>query len=247
MSSTEQLRRALPANHVENTFASWAFLREYSIEEDLGCLTVIRLDSECLRDTVAVEPVASQFEALVRALEEPTLRMLAIITTADGDSNYAATAKQLGAKFVGDGGKIMTANLSPTPGDATPEERLSAVDPTFVAQIEEKNACCVVQIMAGERVASTGKTTVKDGVATFDGIFTEMEFQRRGLATCVMAFLVRWALANGAAHGLLNGSPHGQMLYHSLGWTAIYDVINIGGEPVLGFLDRMRQKYAPKK
>lgn len=155
--------------------------------------------------------------------------MLAIITAVDGDNNYAVKAKQFGAKFVGDGGKIMTANLAPTPGEATPEEKLAAVDPNFVVQIEEKDACCVVRILVGEKVASTGKTTVKEDIATFDGIFTEMDFQRRGLATCVMAFLVRWALANGAVHGLLNGSPQEQMLYHRLGWTAIYNVINIGG------------------
>ncbi|KAJ3472300.1 hypothetical protein NLG97_g11108 [Lecanicillium saksenae] len=101
--------------------------------------------------------------------------------------------------------------------------------------------------MAGDKMASTGKTTVKDGIATFDGIYTDMDFWRRGLATCVMAFLVRWATDNGASVGLLNASPFGQKLYQVLGWTAIYNVVSVGGEPALGFLERMRQKYAPKK
>ncbi len=246
MSKAQQLRSALPANHVENTFTSWAALRGYNLEMGLGTLTVVRLDSEGLRDTVAIEPDTALFETLLRALEEPTLQMLAIIAAVDGDSHYAATAKEHGASFVGDGGQIMTANLVPILEESTPENKLSAIDPTYVAQIDEYNGCCIVQVMAGESVASTGKATVKDGIATFDGIFTEMNFQRRGLATCIMAFLVRWALNNGANKGLLNASPHGQKLYSTLGWTAIYDVVNIGGEPVLGFLDRMRQKYAPK-
>ncbi|TQV91283.1 hypothetical protein IF1G_10164 [Cordyceps javanica] len=247
MSNAERLRTALPANHVEKTFLSWAYLRGYRIEIDFDCLTIVRSDSEDLRETVAFEPKSTLLETLIRALEEPTLRMMTVITTVDGDDKYAAIAKERGVKFVGDGGKIMAAKLSPRPEEATPEDKLASIDPAFVAQVDEQNGCCAVRIMAGKKLASTGKSAVSDGIATFDGMFTDMEYQRRGLATCVLAFLVRWAVANGARVGMLNASPHGQMLYSGLGWTSVYNVVSMGGEPAIGFMERMRQKYAPKK
>lgn len=242
--SAAELRRSLPADHVATMYTSWAALRAYAVSQDLGCLTVVRLDAESMHDVVALEPSSAQFETLLRALDEPALRMLAIITAVDGETDYRAQAKAQGAKFVGDGGKVMTATL--TSADTTPEQQLSAIGEKFTARVEEKDGCCTVEIMVGETLASTGKTTVKDGIATFDGIYTDMGFQRRGLATCVMAFLTRWAMEHGGNVGMLCASPFGQLLYEGLGWTSIYNVVSIGGEPALGFLERMRLKYAPK-
>ncbi|OAA53112.1 hypothetical protein ISF_09066 [Cordyceps fumosorosea ARSEF 2679] len=118
----------------------------------MGCLTTVRLDGEDLRVTVAVQPEPALFHTLVQAVQEPTLRMITVITPVDGDDDYAATAKQRGAKFAGDGGKIMTARLSCDASEKVgPEDKLAAVDPALVALVEVRNGCCTVQVMAGDK------------------------------------------------------------------------------------------------
>lgn len=246
MSNSHQLRERLPHDFISIKFTSWAAIREYSTETELGCLTVVRHSSEDLRETIAVEPTATLLASLARMLDEPTLRMLTIITTADDpDAVYKSFAKDHGVKYIGNGGKIMATDLAQPRDGTTPEEKLAAIDPAFITQIEEKpDGCISVKVMSGERAVSSGQATVKDGIATFDGIFTEVDFQRRGLATAVMGHLVRWALGRGASFGLLNASPFGQMLYQGLGWTALYDVEHLGSQLTVDFQDRMRKKYA---
>lgn len=245
MSNSHQLRERLPHDFISIEFTSWATIRDYSTETELGCLTVVRHSTEDLRETVAVEPTATLLASLARMLDEPTLRMLTIITTADDpDTVYKSLAKDHGVTFIGNGGKIMATDLARPSDGTTPEDQLAAIDPAFMTQIEEKpDSCISVKIMLGDRVVSSGQATVTDSIATFDGIFTEMDFQRRGLATAVMGYLVRWVLSRGASFGLLNASPFGQMLYQGLGWTALYNVVHIGSQLTVEFQDRMRKKY----
>lgn len=246
MSNSMQLRGRSPHDFIRINFTSWAAIREYSTEMELGCLTVVRHAMEDLRETVAVEPDATLFTKMARMLEQPTLRMLTIITSVNEPAAvYKALAKDHGVEYIGHGGKIMAADLALASNDTTPEEKLAAIDPAFKTQIEEKpDGCISVKVMSGERAVSSGLATVKDGIATFDGVFTEVDFQRRGLATAVMAYLVRWVLESGASIGLLNASPFGQMLYEGLGWTALYDVVHVGSQLTVDFQERMRKKYA---
>ncbi|KAJ2983287.1 hypothetical protein NQ176_g807 [Zarea fungicola] len=245
MVNSLELPNKLPHNLIENKFTCWAAIRRYTIETDLGCLTVVRQDCENLRETVAVEPDVVLFERLVQRLDEPRLRMLTIITATESNGVYATKAKERGIKFVGDGGKIMVATLTQM-GDCTPEMNLASVDPKFTTSMEEDNLVCSVKVILGDRAVSSGSVMVNDGIATFDGIFTEMDFQRRGLATIVMGYLVRWALNKAASTGVLNASPQGQLLYCKLGWTAVYNIVSLGGQPALDFHARMREKYARK-
>ena len=243
-----RIHERLPRDFIHINFTSWASVREYSTETEAGCLVVVRHGSEDMRETVAVEPDAILFATLAQLLAEPTLRMLTIITTVDNpDAVYKALALTHGVKYIGNGGKIMAADLAPS-ADTTPstlsEEKLAAIDPLFKTQTEEKQGCVSFKVMSGERAVSSGQATVKDGIATFDGIFTEMDFQRRGLATIVMHYLVQWAVARGASIGLLNASPFGQKLYHKLGWVAVCDVVHVGGQPAVDFQERMRRKYS---
>ncbi len=246
MANSQQLRERLPHDFINIKFTSWAAIREYSTETELGCLTVVRHDAEDLRETVAIEPGATLFASLTRMLNEPTLRMLTIVTTIDDPAAvYKALAKDHGVEYIGNGGKIMATSLAQPTHGPTPEERLAAIDPAFATLIEDKpDGCISVKVMSGERTVSSGQATVKGGIATFDGVFTEMDFQRRGLATAVMGYLLRWALKRGASFGLLNASPFGQMLYQGLGWTALYDVVHVGSQLTAEFQERMRKKYA---
>ncbi|MGW4897169.1 GNAT family N-acetyltransferase [Kitasatospora sp. NPDC004240] len=67
--------------------------------------------------------------------------------------------------------------------------------------------------------AASGLMGVAGPYAVAHRIRTAPAHRRRGLASVVMAGLVREAAALGAAHGLLIASPEGERLYTSLGWT----------------------------
>lgn len=237
MSDVQHLRDQLCPNFITIAFSSWAQLRNYTIVEGVSdCLKVIRHDSEDLRETIAYEPNTTHFHRLVTLLAEPTLRMLTIITA--GTSEYKAIAKDSGVEFIGDGGKIMTIDLK---NEFYAEN--SKEQPINVT-LKEQGCHCSAEVLVNRRVVASGKAAVDGTIATFDGLFTEIEFQRRGLATAIMRRLSEWSYANGATTGLLCASPFGQKLYASLGWTEIYDVLSLGGSPILGFHERMRKKYA---
>jgi GNAT superfamily N-acetyltransferase len=75
------------------------------------------------------------------------------------------------------------------------------------------------------QIAVTGATAVADQIATAD------EHQRRGLGSLVMRTLQGVAHSAGAATGILVGSPDGQALYRSLGWTTRSPMASLVHQP----------------
>lgn len=239
--AAQQLRAQLPTNWLSLTFSSFAALRKSNTDNDLGFLTVIRTDNEDMRETVAFEPEMDKFSELAKLLVQPALRMLTVVVQGQkNETGYMEIVKDNGVKYLGNGGKIMAIDLSADSSISS----ANSLAPEFTLRSEEQDGCCAVEILHGGNVVSSAKATAQSGIATFDGMFTEPSFQRRGLATIVMRHLIQWAVTNGAALGLLNASPPGQTLYSSLGWTGLYDVMSFGGQPAIDFHERMRRKWA---
>ncbi|GAA2261158.1 hypothetical protein GCM10010430_51670 [Kitasatospora cystarginea] len=75
------------------------------------------------------------------------------------------------------------------------------------------------------QVAPTGRTAVVDQIEASPG------HRRRGLGSLVMRTLQDTAHAAGAATGVLVGTPEGQALYSTLGWTTHSPMASLWFEP----------------
>lgn len=75
------------------------------------------------------------------------------------------------------------------------------------------------------QVAPTGRSAV------IDQIETAPEHRRRGLGGLVMRTLQDTAHAAGATTGVLVGTPDGQALYSTLGWTTHSPMTSVWFEP----------------
>lgn len=86
-------------------------------------------------------------------------------------------------------------------------------------EFSEYNTTFVVRIVAenGEQ-ASIGRVSLIDDVAVYDRIVTEINHQRKGLASFLLKELEKIALSKGFANNLLVATEEGKLLYENLGW-----------------------------
>ncbi|UHO39982.1 GNAT family N-acetyltransferase [Chryseobacterium capnotolerans] len=86
-------------------------------------------------------------------------------------------------------------------------------------EFSEYNTTFVVRIVAenGEQ-ASIGRVSLIDDVAVYDRIITEVNHQRKGLASFLLKELEKIALSKGFSNNLLVATEEGKLLYENLGW-----------------------------
>ncbi|WP_160137311.1 GNAT family N-acetyltransferase [Chryseobacterium sp. c4a] len=100
-------------------------------------------------------------------------------------------------------------------------------------EFSEYNTTFVVRIVAenGEQ-ASIGRVSLIDDVAVYDRIITEVNHQRKGLASFLLKELEKIALSKGFSNNLLVATEEGKLLYENLGWEvyALHTSIVIPGE-----------------
>ncbi|RQO40813.1 N-acetyltransferase [Chryseobacterium sp. KBW03] len=86
-------------------------------------------------------------------------------------------------------------------------------------EFSEYNTTFVVRIVAenGEQ-ASIGRVSLIDNIAVYDRIVTEINHQRKGLATFLLKELEKIALSKGFSNNLLVATEEGKRLYETLGW-----------------------------
>ncbi|AZA83914.1 N-acetyltransferase [Chryseobacterium lactis] len=86
-------------------------------------------------------------------------------------------------------------------------------------EFSEYNTTFVVRIVAenGEQ-ASIGRVSLIDDVAVYDRIVTEIDHQRKGLASFLLKELEKIALSKGFSNNLLVATEEGRLLYETLGW-----------------------------
>ncbi|MCS4304722.1 GNAT family N-acetyltransferase [Chryseobacterium sp. BIGb0232] len=86
-------------------------------------------------------------------------------------------------------------------------------------EFSEYNTTFVVRIVAenGEQ-ASIGRVSLIDDAAVYDRIITEIQHQRKGLASFLLKELEKIALLKGFHNNLLVATEEGKLLYENLGW-----------------------------
>lgn len=86
-------------------------------------------------------------------------------------------------------------------------------------EFSEYNTTFVVRIVSenGDQ-ASIGRVSLIDDVAVYDRIVTDINHQRKGLASFLLKELQKIALSKGFANNLLVATEEGKLLYEKLGW-----------------------------
>ncbi|PWN61056.1 GNAT family N-acetyltransferase [Chryseobacterium viscerum] len=86
-------------------------------------------------------------------------------------------------------------------------------------EFSEYNTTFVVRIVAeNDEQASIGRVSLIDDVAVYDRIVTEINHQRKGLASFLLKELEKIALSKGFSNNLLVATEEGKLLYENLGW-----------------------------
>jgi GNAT superfamily N-acetyltransferase len=95
----------------------------------------------------------------------------------------------------------------------------------YVAELVSKPPLIDIHLYGHGELAATGRMSVHGEYAVADMIQTLPSHRRRGLARAVMSALTTTARTEGATQGLLAASPEGRLLYESLGWTTVTDLL----------------------
>ncbi|MGC4949264.1 GNAT family N-acetyltransferase [Streptomyces sp. DT224] len=120
-------------------------------------------------------------------------------------------------------GYLMTRHLAPEPHEAPAGYTLTSWTRGGVIRV-------LVRTQAGH-FAARGQMAQAGSHAVADQIETAAEHRRKGLGGLVMRTLQSSAYEAGARTGLLVGTPEGQALYSSLGWTTRSPMASLWYEP----------------
>ncbi|MGA9211572.1 GNAT family N-acetyltransferase [Kaistella sp.] len=86
-------------------------------------------------------------------------------------------------------------------------------------EYENYNSTFVIKIVTKKgELSSIGRVVLVDDLAIYDRISTEINHQRKGLATFVMKELEKIALSKGIFNNFLVATEEGKSLYELLGW-----------------------------
>ncbi|MEU4352097.1 GNAT family N-acetyltransferase [Streptomyces sp. NPDC023838] len=149
--------------------------------------------------------------------DEASVRKLVEATTAPGTWLKLFAQDDTVRPWLGPGwrldqpGFLMTAPLAPAPAEVPAGYTLTRWTTGGVLRV-------LVRTEAGH-FAARGQIAPTGATAVADQIETSPEHRRRGLGSLVMRTLQSGAYATGATTGVLVGTPEGQALYGSLGWT----------------------------
>ena len=85
--------------------------------------------------------------------------------------------------------------------------------------LDSYHSTSVIKVTSEDgRLAAIGRLVMIDGLAVYDRISTEEGYQRKGLATFVMAELEKIAVVKNAHLNFLVATEKGKLLYQTLGW-----------------------------
>lgn len=170
-------------------------------------------------ELICVDPGTSAFVDLMDRVDGDRRAMLTVV--AEDVTPYRTLPRPPGIRVDRDDETLMTTSFRALEIPALDDEF------TFRWDVEAHRLTYVVE--SGDRVAAEGTVGVLGAMATFDGVETTPDFQRRGLGRHVMATLTEQAMGRGANRGVLAATDQGRQLYVSLGWHTRLEMLSLMG------------------
>lgn len=204
---------------IERWIATWTHARalDSSIVDGWPLIHVRSRTRET--ELVCIDPGPEAFTALLPHIDGDPRAMLTVI--ADDISPYTALTFSPGVRVDRDDETLMATTFAPI--DVPP------LDPGLAVRWDIDDHRARYAVESGERVAAEGTIGILGAEATFDAVETTPTFQRRGLGRHVMATLTAYALESGVGHGVLAASAPGRLLYESLGWEPVAEMLSLMG------------------
>ncbi len=201
--------------------AGWAACRGYDPQDDGRTTSVVLTAKGGIEEHFLYEPSEELFLQVAAETKADPNRMLTVATNRMQDLLDAA--KPLALRVIDSEQSLMSTDMS-----VQDVEDPRAPD-GFVLDRAEGEGCRRVEVTFDGRPAARGAVSVVGDFAVFDGIVTEQDFRRRGLASFVMRALTASALVDDVRIGLLMASSDGRELYQFLGWQHLADVFVVRG------------------
>jgi ribosomal protein S18 acetylase RimI-like enzyme len=199
----------------------WAACRGYDPQDDGRTTSVVLTGKGNLQEHFLYEPSEELFLQVAAETKADPNRLLTVATNRMQDLLDAA--KPLSLRIIDSEQSLMSADMA----DQDVED--PRAPDGFVLERSQGPRCRRVEVTSDGRPAARGAVSVVGDFAVFDGIITEKDFRRRGLASFVMRALTASALEDDVRIGLLMASADGRELYQFLGWQHLADVFVVRG------------------
>lgn len=200
------MKDKVSAEIVENWLKGWCLSREVSFPVQYKSGFKVIVGDEKQKERFVFPELNDDFFQLAHSIDEPWI-YLKVSTSPDELMEKIPERWKLQPQ-----GYMMTCFHPMT----FPEISLAE---GYHLEFSEYNTTFVVRIVAenGEQ-ASIGRVSLIDDVAVYDRIVTEINHQRKGLATFLLKELEKIALSKGFSNNLLVATEEGKRLYETLGW-----------------------------
>ncbi|UKB81645.1 GNAT family N-acetyltransferase [Chryseobacterium sp. MEBOG07] len=200
------MKDKVSAEIVESWLKGWCLSREVSFPVQYKSGFKVIVGDEKQKERFVFPELNDDFFQLAHSIDVPWIH-LKVSTSPDELMGKIPERWQLQAQ-----GYLMTCFHQMT----FPEISLAE---GYHLEFSEYNTTFVVRIVAenGEQ-ASIGRVSLIDNVAVYDRIVTEINHQRKGLATFLLKELEKIALSKRVTNNLLVATEEGKRLYETLGW-----------------------------
>lgn len=204
---------------VDEWVRTWIHVRGLTMTDADGW-PYVRVGSRT-RETelICVDPGTSTFADLMDRVDGDRRAMLTVV--AEDVTPYRMLPRPPGVRVDRDDETLMTTSLTAL--------EIPTLDDEFTFRWDVEAHCLAYVVESGDRVAAEGTVGVLGAMATFDGVETTPDFQRRGLGRHVMATLTEQAMGRGANRGVLAATDQGRQLYVSLGWHTRLEMLSLMG------------------
>jgi GNAT superfamily N-acetyltransferase len=198
----------------------WAACRGYDRQDDGRTTSVVITDKGGRDEHFLYEPSE---ELLLQVAAETKADPNRVLTVATNRMEDLIAVTQPLALQVVDRQSLMSTDMA----DQDVED--PATPDGFVLERHDEPGCRRVEVTFEGQPAARGAVSVVGDFAVYDGIVTEENFRRRGLASFVMRALTAAVLEDDVRIGLLMATRDGRELYSFLGWKQLADVFILTG------------------
>ncbi|MHA7261766.1 GNAT family N-acetyltransferase [Arthrobacter sp. TMN-37] len=199
----------------------WAACRGYDRQDDGRTTSVVLTDKDGRDEHFLYEPSEELLLQVAAETKADPNRVLTVAT--NRMEELIAVTQPLELRVVDRAQCLMSAEMA----DQDVEDP-KAPD-GYVLVRRDEPGCRRVEVTFEGRPAARGAVSVVGDFAVYDGIATEQEFRRRGLASFVMRALTAAVLEDDVRIGLLMATADGRELYQFLGWQQLADVFVLRG------------------
>ncbi len=198
----------------------WATCRGYDRHDDGRTTSVVLTDKDGRDEHFLYEPSEELLLQVAAETKADPNRVLTVATNRMED--LLAVTRPLALQVV-DRQSLMSADMADQDVEDPP------TPDGFVLVRHDEPGCRRVEVTFDGQPAARGAVSVVGDFAVYDGIETEQEFRRRGLASFVMRALTAAVLEDDVRIGLLMATRDGRELYSFLGWKQLADVFILRG------------------